>query len=87
MSEFNNVHIAKLKVGRGVGVGSHKRITFLKNLWGCPLELCLVQGGLKCFNLKSHLCGHFEIISFLELRISFGLERAMCVFSDKHTSQ
>ena len=30
---------------------------------------------------------HLEIISFLEFRVSAGLESAMWVFSDKHTSQ
>ena len=46
-----------------------------------------VQGGLKYFNLKYRLCGHLDTISFLEFSMSFGLESAMCVFSDRQVSQ
>ena len=46
-----------------------------------------VQGGLKYFNLKYRLCGHLDTISFLEFSMSFGLESAMCVFSERHVSQ
>ena len=46
-----------------------------------------VQGGLKYFNLKYRLCGHLDTISILEFSMSFGLESAMCVFSERHVSQ
>ena len=52
-----------------------------------PLLGCFVQGGLGYFNLKYFLCIHFETISVLELSVSFGLERAIKVFSDKQVPQ
>ena len=63
------------------------RFGYKKNGGGKPPERFRFQGGLKYFNLKCLLWGHLLTISFLELRISDGLAKAMCVFSERQVSQ